>query len=138
MTHSTLELQAPHTIQLDVHSAPVSNRGRLVVIFQHVEDEALLASQILDLAQARGLGIFLLGIASDASQAAEMRRGLVTVAAFIREEQSRMAPMLAGQLAGSAPEIVVETGKGWINRLRTLLREEDLVACYSQSNVGFL
>jgi hypothetical protein len=139
MNRQTLELQAPQTLRSEPQDEGKFNGPpRLVVVFQHVEQEAMLASRILDLAHARGLRILLLGIAPDSSTAAEVRRRLVTVAAFIREEQARIGPALARGGSAHAPEIVIEAGRRWIGGVESVLREDDLLACYSQPSPGFL
>lgn len=139
MSQPTIEIQAADMLRPELHDRSAASRApRLVVIFQHAEQEALLASRILDLAHARGLQMLLLGIAPDSGSAGGLRRQLVTVAAFIREEQTRLGSTLARGASAYAPEIQIEAGRNWINRVRSLLREDDVLACYSQPKAGFL
>ena len=64
---------------------PAKNRPRLVVVIREVEEEALLAGRIQELARARGLPVLLLGVARDSSTEAKLKRGLITIAAFLRD-----------------------------------------------------
>ncbi len=113
-----------------------SNAQRLVVVIRDVEEEGLLAGRILELAQPRGLAILLLGIVRDSSREADLRRKLVTIAAFLDGGNSRAALSVRGRGSARAPEIRIEHGKDWMAAVRFLLQPGDMLACYSEQRGG--
>jgi hypothetical protein len=88
---------------------------------RETQGEALLAGRIQELARARGLSVLLLGVAHNPAMEAELRRGLITIAAFL-EEGSRHV---------YRPEIQVKCGGDWPSQIGALLRPGDLLACYA-------
>lgn len=105
---------------------PAKNRPRLVVVIREVEEEALLAGRIRELARARGLPVLLLGVARDSSTEAKLKRGLITIAAFLRE----------GSAHAGTPEIQMEHGRDWMNRVTALLQPGDMLACYAEQQTA--
>ncbi len=96
---------------------------RLVVIVSEVADEALLASQILSLAQARHVKILILGVSENLALEIELQRKLITLAAFIRGSGARV-------------QVQMERGRNWMQSLRSTIRSEDLVACCVEDPAG--
>jgi hypothetical protein len=90
--------------------------GRLVVVLQDLEDEALLAGRILSLAREWDRDVLLVGIGPRPGEEIELRRGLVTLAALIR----------AG---GSRAEIRVEADRNWMQKLGLIVGPTDMLAC---------
>jgi len=123
-------LQAPIQAGSLDHELIVSQENRLVVVLQDVAEEAVLASRILELARARGLGVLLVGIVPDLSQQsdAQLRRKLVRVAAFLKDA--------AGGSKTMPVEIRMDGGQRWLDAVRFLVRPGDLLACCSDWSVG--
>lgn len=130
-----------NTMQNSLQAAPVKDQSAdallttkpvnwLVVVLQDVEQEAMLASRILELAQSRGLGVLLLGIVPDLSSKgdAELRRKLVRVAAFIKDALQGRLPV----------DIRMDGGQRWLDAVRYLVQPGDLLACCSDWSVGKL
>lgn len=137
MNQTHADVQVSPSVQLaTVHRSPEIKTQRLVVAIRDVEEEASLASRILEVAQPRGLSILLVGIAPDPMGEAGMRRKLVTIAAFINDEYSRMGFARRSGVSPDQAEIRIECGRDWIGRLRSLLRPGDLLACYSEDSLG--
>ena len=90
--------------------------GRLVVVVPDVAEAALLAGRIHLVAQARNQDVLLIGVASQSLSAAELRRRLTLLAAFL-------------QHAGAKVQVRVEEGLNWMPELRALLSDNDLLAC---------
>lgn len=120
-----------HDLRIDAVAvrqiARTPNGPRLVVVMRQVEEEALLAGRIQEVARQRGLSVLLLGVARDAASEAALRRSLVTIAAFL-EANSRAC----------APEIRIEQGRDWISKVRAILAPGDMLACYSEGRAGML
>lgn len=114
------------------------NAQRLVVMIREAEDEALLASRILGLAEPRGLDILLVGIAPDPSTEATMRRKLVTIAAFLNGQSPRSGASLRHALPARHIDIQVQHGRDWAGGIRALVQPGDTIACYSDETVGIL
>ncbi len=110
--------------------------ARLVVVILNTEEEAALAGRILTLVQPNKLHVLLLGVCSDRAKATELRRKLVTIAAFIRDESRLGGADSKGNNSGLNVEIEVAQGKGWIAQTKALLRPTDRLACYSEQSVG--
>ena len=103
-------------------SPPVAAK-RLIAVIPYADEEAALASRILTLARPRGLQVLLFGICPDPDEEAGLRRKLVTIAAFIRDERLSV-------------EIRMEHGKDQIEKVKAILRHDDMLACYAEQNVG--
>ena len=118
---------------IDIHPAATA---RLVVVILDTGEEAALAGRILTLAHSNALYVLLLGVCSNPAKTAELRRKLVTIAAFIRD-QSRYEMTNSKESAQSlSVEIGVVEGKGWITQTKELLRSTDWLACYSEQAIG--
>ena len=119
-------------------NAPTGGGPRLVVVLEDAAEAAWLVSRILELAQRRNLGILLLGVAPDSSGAAELRRQLITIAAFIRQEQARIGLGGSRGIPANSPEIQIESGRGWLPGIKAELQPDDTLACYSGQTIGVL
>ena len=124
--------------RVDVRVAPVRAEAmpalqakRLVVVLQEAEQEALLASRILELADARGLDILLVGIAHEPENEPQLRRKLVRIAAFIGDASR-------GEAMRRPAEIQMLHAPGWLDSLRCLVRDGDQLACGADWNTGGL
>jgi hypothetical protein len=87
-----------------------------VVVIPSLADEAVLAGRILSLASGRGRDVLLLGVGAGPGQDFELRRKLVTLAAFLRE-------------GGSRVEFKVEAARDWMQKLKTIVGPDDMLAC---------
>ena len=135
--HSDLQATVVAPVPSSV-SSPATSSPRLVVVMREAEEEALLAGRIHELAQARRLPVMLVGIARDPAVEAELRRSLVTIAAFLTEADAHAGLALRRSAPARAPEIQIECGRDWMNKIRTLLRSGDMLACYSEQTTGML
>ncbi len=104
---------------------------RLVVVLQDVEQEAVLASRILELARAGGRGMLLVGIVNEPENEAQLRRKLIRIAAFIGDARQR------GETALTL-EIRMLGGMGWLDSVRCLVQPGDQIACCADWNTGGL
>ncbi len=139
MNQTHTDVQVSPSVQLTaVRRSPEVKAQRLVVAIRDVEEEASLASRILELAQPRGLSILLFGIAPDPMEEASLRRQLVTIAAFVEAEYSRMGLARSGAGRSQRVDIRIECGREWLAKLRSLLQPGDLLACHSEDRVGLL
>ncbi len=111
---------------------------RLVVVIREPEEEVLLAGRILELARERCLSVLLVGVSRDAAKEAGLRRSLVTIAAFLREANAYAGRSLSMDASIASPEVQIECGRDWMNKLRSLLRPGDMLACYSEDKAGIL
>jgi hypothetical protein len=109
---------------------------RLVVIMLEADEEAVLASRILVLAGTRYQHVLLLGVCPDPLRQTELRRKLVTIAAFLRQQRLPAESHLSQSLQSLSVEITIERGRDWIERIKTVLQPDDEVACYDAQNVG--
>jgi hypothetical protein len=133
MNQIDTELQVSSVVHPATESqCAVDGADRLVVVIFEAEEEAWLASRIFEFAHARGLPVILVGVVPNASGEAELRRHLVTIAAFLREETARMGAALA------PVEIQMERGREWMGRIKSRLHRGDRLACYSEKTVGIL
>jgi len=131
---STMEtlLQVPSTeVFPAIEHGAQTDAKHLVVVLPGVEQEALLAGRILELARTRGLGILLVGVVQEPENDAELRRALVRIAAFIGDARR-------GGEAAPSVEIRVQRGMGWMEGVRCLLQPGDLLACCADWSVGML
>ena len=126
MSHTQIDLRPVALEELTGGEAPSNEAGRLVVVLQDAEQEALLAGRILDLARARGLDILLAGIAPEAEAEAVLRRKLARIAGFLRDAAPRARPV----------DIEIQRGRDWLEGLRALLRPGDMLACCADANAG--
>jgi hypothetical protein len=119
----------------DDNSNPAAT-ARLVVVILDIEEEAALAGRILTLAQPDRLRVLLLGISSDSARVTELRRKLVTISAFVRDE-SRFASANSQETKRSLNiEIRLVHGNSWIAKIKDILQPTDRLACYSEQNIG--
>ena len=118
--------------QAPVSMSPFQYNQRLVVVILGVEEEALLASRILELNKSRGLPVILTGIVLDAADGARLRRKLVTLVAFLKDGQ------LTGNNKAWQVEIRMEQGRDWIGKIKSSLHPYDMVACYEEQTIGAL
>jgi hypothetical protein len=130
-------LQTPELIDVAPTSVPyVDSPHRLAVVILEAEEEALLASRILELARPLDLPILLIGIAPDPADERKVRRNLVTIAAFIREGDARSEWRQERHARTIAIDIQIVPGREWLGKLKSLLRRDDMLACYSEQVVG--
>lgn len=116
---------------------PVVDSPRLLVVILHTEEEALLASRISEVANPQGMSVLLIGIVPDPTSEAELRRKLVTIAAFLREDRSSKS-RLGIQAVSDRVDIRIERGRDWIGAIKAQVQPGDMVACYSEQKVGVL
>jgi hypothetical protein len=102
---------------------PLGIAPKLIVVVSGIAEEAALARRILVLASARDLPLLLLGVCAESDGELELRRKLVILAAFTRDQ-------------GLSVEIRVESGKDWVRKVAAVWNEGDLLACYAGENSG--
>ncbi len=133
------DLQVSASVRAEALKKPiVRDTQRLIVIIRDAEEEALLASRILGLAEPRGLDILLVGIAPDSAKEATLRRKLVTIAAFLNERSPRSGTALRQVIPARCVDVQMQHGRDWIGSIRSLLRPDDTIACYTGETVGML
>ncbi len=128
-------VRSPSQISVKPMSAPRTEPvRRLAVVILDTEEEALLASRILELATPLGLPILLLGVAVDPADEKKVRRKLVTIAAFLREGDARLEK--PGSRCGIQIEMQIVQGRDWPTKIKASLSRDDMLACYSEQVVG--
>jgi hypothetical protein len=90
--------------------------GRLVVVIPDVEQAALLAGRIHEVARAHEQDVALIGVPSGSVPEVELRRKLALLAAFLQD-------------AGTRAETRFESSPNWLMRLGLSLNDQDLLAC---------
>jgi hypothetical protein len=137
MNRLDTDLRIPPVADTAIYdNSSLSRPRRLVVVMLDAEEGAFLAGRILELARSRALPVLLVGAAPDATGAAELRRKLVTLAAFIKAEDSLAGRHPAGSDARMRVELQIEQGTDWIARVKSLVQPDDMLACYSEGTVG--
>ncbi len=137
MHRSRADLQvAPRASAADSKEVREAGCPHLIVLLEDAQDAAWLANRTLDIAQRQGLDVLLLGLAINPSDAAGLRRQLVTMAAFIRQEQERMELGESHGARGHAPEIEIVSGRDWLGKIKARVRAGDIIACSSAQTVG--
>ncbi len=119
---------SPVDVKPDGNSRSAVQAKRLVVVLQDAEQEAVLASRILELARTRGLGVLLVGIVHEPENEAELRRKLIRIAAFIGDARQRGEALPV--------EIRMLGGMGWLDSVRCLVQAGDEIACCADWNTG--
>ena len=74
--------------------------------------------------------VLLVGVCPDALRQTELRRRLVTIGAFLREQTLPGTTRTARSQEELCVEVRIEHGKDWIQRIRMTLRPGDTLACY--------
>jgi hypothetical protein len=137
MNRFDTQLQSTAFVHPAKHSDPqLAGTPRLLVVMFDAHEEAALAGRILALAGTRGLPVILVGIAPDPKGKQELRRKLVTIAAFLRGENSNRSAHPQEYYAAFGVEILMEEGRDWLDKLRGQLQSNDLLACYAEQYVG--
>lgn len=138
MNQTDSYLQIPTRIEeTAVRNVPLERGPRLIVVIPDVQNEALLANRIASLAQPSGWPVLLVGIAANADGEASLRRRLITVAAFLRDQGLPKASSVMGRTPASGVEIRLEHGRDWIGKIKALMLPDDLLACSEDESVGF-
>ncbi len=104
--------------------------SRLVVVMLEPDEEATLAGRILMLAGKDCRNVLLVGVCPDALRQTELRRRLVTIAAFLREQRLPDTSRTARSQEDLCVEVRIEHGKDWIQRVKMTLQPGDTLACY--------
>jgi hypothetical protein len=137
MNRSDIDFKTASVGQIDIlDHQMVVQAPRLVVVMLDTEEEALLAGRILALARPRALPVVLVGIAPDTADAARVRRKLATIGAFLKRGAATSNGRGIKQQSSMQVEIQVEQGLDWVRGVKTLLRENDMLACYSDETIG--
>lgn len=98
---------------------------RLIVLVPESDlDIAMVARRLRELANAFGNHILLFGLSKDATHEPGLRRQVVALSAMLRDEHVLV-------------DSKVEIGGNWPNALRSELRHEDVIACFSAQYPGF-
>jgi hypothetical protein len=137
MNRSDTILQTPAQVGAAHASIPWAEaKRRLAVVILDVEDETLLASRILELARPLDLRVLLIGIAPDPVDEQRIRRNLVTIAAFLREDDALHQARGRHDHHGFTPEMQIVQGGDWPTRIHSYLQPDDMLACYSEQVGG--
>ncbi len=99
----------------------LANTRRIIVIIAGADEENELVFRILSVAKPLGLAVLLLGICPGPLEESELRRSLITMAAFLRD-------------AGLSTEIRIEYERGWVEKMKAIQRPGDMLACYERQN----
>jgi hypothetical protein len=113
--HAPLE-QEPVSVTPPQDLARSEVESRLVVLVPDVAEAAVLAGRIHEVAKMRDGKALLVGVVSQSSAEAELRRRLTLLAAFLQD-------------AGASVRFCVVHGPDWIPALQALIGEGDLLAC---------
>ncbi len=137
MQPSRPDLQVAPTASLTSYaSASTGGAARLVVVLGDASEAAWLANRTLELAHEQNLSMLLVGVALDPSDAAQMRRQLITIAAFIQQEQARRVLGRIACLARNPPGIEIVSGKDWCEEIGSAVHPGDVIACDSRQAIG--
>jgi hypothetical protein len=107
-------------ISLHANLAPA---GRLLILIPANIDYALATRRIWKLAMTTGMPIQLIGLCKDPSEEPSLRRGLVTMAALIRD----------GKVCAEAK---VELGTSWVDILKHNVQSGDMIVCFAEQRAG--
>ena len=100
-----------------------SDRRLLVVVSDSEMDSPAAARKIIEVASAFRSGILFLGLCADEMQEPSLRRQLITLSAMIRD-------------ANVPFESKVESGKDWLQLIRSNWREGDVLVCFNGQGAG--
>lgn len=129
MNRTYSDLQNPSRLDLTTTSdVSQANVRRLAMILFEVEEEALLARQILEMTGLRNLSVLLIGVALDPTDESRLRRRLARLAGFLRDQTN----------SATQVQIRMEAGRDWMGGIRRFLRPDDMLGCYSEQTVGAL
>jgi hypothetical protein len=104
------------SIFMPTGGATEAAQHRLLVVVRRVNEAALLARRIHEIASEHRADVLLIGAAADGAPETELRRHIATLAAFLQD-------------AGTQVEVRIEQDWEWLDGVRFLLSEKDLVAC---------
>lgn len=128
MSKNTVSLSPftnPSAVESDI-SIPAIDMGhhsRLIVLIPENSDYSTVTRRIWRLANETNSDVQLLGLAKDASQELTLRRDLATMAGLIRD-------------ASVFVEAKVEVGNNWLNAVKGMFEEGDMIVCLAEQNVG--
>lgn len=97
--------------------------GRLIVLIPADTDYALATKQIWKLATTTGMHIQLIGLCKDLLEEPSIRRGLITMAALIRD----------GRVCAEAK---VEIGTNWVEIVKHNVQSGDMIVCFAEQRAG--
>ena len=112
-----------------IHASPPLDSGsdtsrRLLVVVSDTDiDPSAAARRILEVADVFKSPILFLGLCGDKTQEPGLHRQLITLSAMLRDEH---VPF----------EIKVESGKDWLDNVRSHWREGDVLVCFSGQRAG--
>lgn len=98
---------------------------RLIVLVPTLEfDSAPIIRRVWELARATGAQVLFLSLYTDRTQEPSLRRGLVTMAAMVKD----------GKVSTEAEAVF---GKDWLEVVRTRTQPGDTIICLEEHQVGF-
>ena len=99
---------------------------RLIVLFPASEFETPeLERRIWEIARSLQLNVLLLSLNNNFDEEPQIRRKLITMAAMIKD------PFVS-------TEIMIAPGSNWVQQVKKLWRQGDIVACYPNQKVGIM
>ncbi|HEX9389052.1 MAG TPA: hypothetical protein VF918_22195 [Anaerolineales bacterium] len=104
-------------------NAGLEAASRLIVLIPADADYAIATKQIWKLAITTGMPIQLIGLCKDLSEEPSIRRGLITMAALIRD----------GRVCVEAK---VEIGMNWVGVAKHNVQPGDTIVCFAEQRTG--
>jgi hypothetical protein len=104
-------------------SAEFKPAGRLIVLIPAEADYALATKRIWKLSIETGMPIQLIGLCKELAQEPSVRRGLITMAALIRD----------GRVCAEAK---VEIGMNWVEVAKNNYQPGDMIVCFAEQSAG--
>ena len=105
-------------------SMDLGSTHRLIVLIPDAElGRANLTQQIWEIASSSGLDVLFLGLFSDPSHEAQLRRKLITMAAIIKD-------------SNVCTDIMIKQGNDWVGEVKNVWQPGDVLACYAEQRIG--
>lgn len=99
---------------------------RLIVLIPDAElGSANLPQRIWEIASSSGFDVLFLGLFSDPSHEAQLRRKLITIAAIIKD-------------SNVCTDIMIKQGYDWVKEVKNIWQPGDVLACYAEQKIGLL
>ena len=113
------------TISLTSYSALRPTRQLIVLFPASAPVNPDQANRIWEIARSKQVNVLLLGLTNDFGKESQLRRKLITMAAYIK-------------YPGIATDIIVEHGTDWVRHIKRIWQSGDSIACYKGHKVGLL
>ena len=98
---------------------------RFIVLISTHSDYAFVTRRLSELANASGAQVLFLGLCKDAAHELSLRRELATLSALLQD-------------AKISAQTKIETGKNWVDIVRSNYRDGDMIVCFAEQHAGLL